>query len=1590
VPARGKTVYDTGDIAIAERSRGVREPIAIIGMGGRFPGAPDVDAFWTLLAEGRDAIVDYPGGRDPYIDEVYTPGSSLAGRVATRQGGFLPNVDQFDAEFFGISPREAALLDPQHRLLLEVAWEAIDDAGLRRDQVAGKGTGVFVGLWTSDYEACFNDVSGDVNLYATTGTGRYSASGRLAYFLDARGPTLTMDTACSSSLVTLHFACESLWNDESGIALAGGVNLMLRPEITMAYSRAKMLSPDGRCKFGDATANGYVRSEGAGIVVLKRLSRAVADGDPIYAMVRGSAVNNDGRGSGSLVAPSSSGQEEVFQAALQRAGVSPTDLDYVEAHGTGTLRGDPVEIEAIGRVLKSAPRTHPCLVGSVKTNFGHTEAASGVAGIIKVALSLQHRTVPATLHLHEPNPNIPWADYPITMATESVAWPTSDHAPLAGVCSFGITGTNAHAILEGAPLLPERGETEASTGRRPALFLLSGHTPEALTAMATSWQQRLQHDAQWPPSLKDLAYTAAVRRTRHEFRLAIPATDRGELEERLTAWLAGDEQQGVVSGRRLDRAPSKAVFVFPGQGGQWLGMGRSLFEREFVFRDAILRCEEAIRKQVGWSVVDELFAGADSSRLHEIDVVQPTLFAVMIALTELWRSLGVEPAAVVGHSMGEAAAAAVAGALSLDDAAAVICHRSRLMKRMRGQGLMAVVELSLDDTQPWLANAGRVWIAASNGATSTVVSGDTDAVEALLVALEAREIFCRRIQVDVASHSGHMDAVRDELEAILSHIQPRRGELPIYSTTTGEIEDGTQLDAAYWGKNLRQPVLFHPAVERLLADEFDTFVEVNAHPVLTHALTDSIQQSGHDAVVTGSLRRDTDEQLELLGGLGTLHAAGYPVDFQRLYPEGSCLRLPVYPWQRERHWFEPSGTPFWRSASSPQSTGLRAEQASGATLSDPAECLYEIAWTAAPTDDRAAMPEAGHWIVLADGNTGQQLVAELTALGDTCTLIRPGTSFEVSKTGEYTVNPASDEDLHTILASQIATCRGIIHAWSVSARDGEPGLNELWDAQSLGCFSAAALVRVLVKLNPQRPVRLWLVTDGVQHITIERETAVPAFPMHGALFGLGRAIAQEHPELPCTNLDLSRASQHDEIRETARLIRGDTSEQQMLVRGTQRFVARYQRVTATKHETPAIRPDGSYLITGGLGGLGLLTARWLVTRGARSLVLVGRKAPSADALRVIETLQAEGATVRVVAADVADADQVAQLLATIQMDASPVRGVLHLAATVDDALLANASEENYRRLLRPKMAGAWNLYRGLRGSDLDFWVSFSSIATVVNQPGQGSYAAANAFLDGLARYATARGERMQSLQWGPWAGTGLANEQGTQRSFQAYTAQGIQSMHPEFGVAILDRAVTQTAPVLLAAAIDWRTFDTASATDPGTLEFAPMVSLASSVSSTSASAPAIPDAADAAVPDLRDQLATVALGRPRTALIEQHLREQLATVLKTSPNRVDLQKPMGSMGVDSLMALELVRRLSRSIGVKIPATAVFNYPTITKLAAAVEVRIERQSGTPAQATTASLTAPALGEADAPSSVDVHAMSDEDALRALTGAPGVAQ
>lgn len=2120
---------------------GHKEPIAIIGIGCRFPGGVNSpDSFWQLLSNGIDAITEIPSDRID-VERYFDPRPATPGKIMTRWGGFLEQIDQFDASFFGISPRETDRLDPQQRLLLEVAWEALEDAGQTLERLSGSQAGVFIGLWLNDYESRLFANPAATDFYMTTGSGRYSASGRISYSFGFQGPSITIDTACSSSLVAVHLACQSLWRGESPLALAGGANVILQPHISIAYSQSKMMAPDGHCKFGDARADGYVRSEGAGLVVLKLLSQALADGDPVYAVIRGSAVNNDGRGSGTLATPAQSGQEELLRLAYRNAGISPGQVQYVEAHGTGTRAGDPVEIGALGAVLATGRVSDSsCFVGSVKTNFGHTEGAAGIAGLIKVALALKHRAIPASLHLQEPNPAIPWSEIPLVIPRQLTPWPVTEQPAAAGVSAFGIAGTNAHAVLQEFRQ-PAGAAANPPADGRAYLIPLSARSSEALRALARTTAAAL---ADQPGDLlPDLAFSLAVRRSHHDHRLALVAGNMQEVIDGWQGYAADQAAPGLLAGVKEGEEQPKIVFVFPGQGAQWLGMGRELLAREPIFRQALERCEQAMRPFVDWSLSEQL--GLDESapgyRLDEIDVIQPVLLSLEIALAELWRSWGVEPAAVIGHSMGEVGAAYIAGALSLDEAMQVICRRSQLMRRTSGQGAMAVVELSVEEAQAALAGfEERLSVAVSNSPRSTVISGDPAALAEMMQRLEERQVFCRLIKVDVASHSPQMDPLKAELRAGLVNLQPQAPAVPIYSTALGQVIDGPDFGPDYWVQNLRQPVLFSHMVQQLLANDHTVFIEMSPHPILLPAIQQGLQHAGRTGLALASLRREQPEQASMLAALGQLYTAGYAVAWERLYPAGGrSLKLPSYPWQRERFWYEPptarlsqarpdrhpllqnyvaaaTGLHVWESEISleefpyladhrvqgtvvlpaaafvemalaaadelfgpgahllenfkftealvladeqaapvqvvlapdmpgtftcqifsrpageaeaawkqhastiirpntgqaapqagPEAVALPGEAAPGAahyeamagrgldygpafqgvsqlwrqaeavraelvpapggnyllhptrldagfqlalaTLAGaaPAACLlpvglerlrfysrsnaglagsayavrrtgagglagdvillneageviaeaeglhfqpladtgpavpddwfYEIEWQSLPAPAGAGH-QPGAWLILADqGGLGRQLAGRLAAWGATPVLALAGPDDRQLGANEYQLNPARPESFRPVLAAAGRPYQGIIHLWSL---DGETPEDEL------GCLSLLYLVQALNQVDSSPAPRLWLVTQGVQRIAGE---AGPVALFQAPLWGLGRVVAAEQPELRCTCLDLSPAGQPPEIEALLAELLADTPEEQVALRAGERYGARlvqagpavtpepaklieaqpgqgyrleistpgildnlalhpasrrtpgpgqveievcaaglnfidvmkamgiypgldlqapvtlgaecagriiavgegvtefqvgdavlavtpsfeqtslfsayvtvpaglvlpkpakltfeeaatiplafltayyamyhlgrldqgervlihsatggvglaavqlarlagadifatagtpekrtylhelgiehvmdsrslafagevmaqtggqgvdmvlnslageaiprsldvlrpygrfleigkrdiYQNQRlglepfkkslaffaidlarlvaerpglvmslwreimthfesgdlaplpaqiypinevaeafrsmargqhigkivlsfqnqAVKLSPTAIRPDGAYLVTGGMGGLGLAVARWLVEQGGRRLVLLGRRGPSAAAQAVIGELEASGAQVTLAQADVAVAEQVAAVLAEIKQAGLPLRGIVHAAGLLDDGSLASLERGQFERVMAPKVAGAWNLHHLTQAEPLDFFILFSSVAALLGTAGQGNYAAANAFLDALAHYRQAEGLPALSINWGPWSQVGLAAARSDRG--ERLAGRGLASLTPEQGIAALARLAQQAQPQ-----VGVMPFDLARWT-----EFYPPAGRSGLFAQLKAAGGETEMAAPAA--SVRQALLDAEPGRQRQALLEHYVCEQVAQVLRLAADRVPLARPLKNLGLDSLMTLELRNRLEAGLGVTLSATLIWNYPTVAALVPflAGQMGIPLETAAPAEAAAA--------------------------------------
>jgi acyl transferase domain-containing protein/acyl carrier protein len=899
------------------------EPIAIIGMGCRFPGgAGDPGKFWGILSEGVDAITSVPSDRWD-ADALYDPDPQAPGKVTTRWGGFLERVDGFDAAFFGISPREATRMDPQQRLMLEVVHEALEDAGLSRERLAAGQTGVFVSSYHNDYSRLQTADLHDIDAYTSTGTAHSIVANRISFLLNLHGPSLTVDTACSSSLVAAHLACQSLRLGECDLALVGGVSLILTPDVTVSLSKWGFMAEDGRCKTFDARANGFVRGEGCGVVVLKRLADALADGDNVLALIRGSAVNQDGR-TNVLTAPNGLAQQAVIRRALASAGVSPSQISYVEAHGTGTSLGDPIEVEALTEILgQPLPENVPCLLGSVKANVGHLEAAAGIAGLIKVVLCMQHQAVPPQVHFKRLNSHISLEATRFLIPTQLHPWPSGEEPRLAGVSSFGFGGTNAHVVLEEAPRQPR---TLPPCLNSPIVLPLSGHTAAALAARVDDFRKLLD-EVPDPTKLYDVCY-AASRRSHYDQRLAVVGRTPEEMSERLARFVASQPGPGVVSGQREVGQRAKVAFVFSGQGPQWWGMGRELLEREPVFRAAVERCDEALRGASTWSLLAELRATEAASRLNQTEVAQPALFALQVGVAALWRSWGVTPDAVIGHSLGEVAAAHVAGALSLEDAIRVVHHRSRLMQRMTGGGKMVSVELPAEEAEGEIAPYhDRLSVAAINGSRSTVLSGERSALEAVVASLSRRSVSTRWLPVDYAFHSPQMAALQPELEQSLDGLRPERAALRIISTVTGAPADGTDFSPAYWARNIREPVRFAAGIDALADDGFTTFVELGPHPVLADSIRDCLQARDIEGTSLAALRRGRADQETMLTALAELYVRGVPVSWGALYAiRGERVALPSYPWQRERFWFDPTGSGARGSAgTSRPSRGLPAE-----------------------------------------------------------------------------------------------------------------------------------------------------------------------------------------------------------------------------------------------------------------------------------------------------------------------------------------------------------------------------------------------------------------------------------------------------------------------------------------------------------------------------------------------------------------------------------------------------------------------------------------------------------------------------------------
>ncbi|MEU5959351.1 SDR family NAD(P)-dependent oxidoreductase [Streptomyces sp. NPDC047525] len=1459
------------------------DPIAIVGTACRLPGGIDTpEDFWDVLAAGEERLSGFPDDRGWDLTGLYHPDPDHPGTTYVRTGAFLERAGEFDAAFFGISPREAAAMDPQQRLLLETCWELVENAGLDPHALRGTDTGVFLGVARHGY----GDGAGsaeDAEGYTVTGVAPSVASGRIAYTLGLEGPAITLDTACSSSLVALHLAVASLRRGECEAAIVGGAAVMAGPEVFIDFARQRALASDGRSKAFGATADGFGFGEGVAVLLLERLSVARSKGHTVHAVVRGTGINQDGASNG-LSAPSRAAQRKVIEQALANAGVAPADVDAVEAHGTGTTLGDPIEANALFDTYgRHRDPQRPLWLGSAKSNIGHTQGAAGAVGILKMVLALRHERLPRTLHAQEPSPHVDWSSGAIALLAQERQWPRGERPRYAAVSAFGISGTNAHVVLAEAtePQETEEERTAAPqpvTERRPVPLVVSARTEEALYAQA---QRLASVVADERVQLPDLGLSLATTRARHEHRAVVLAGSREAALRGMSEVAAGRARVGgaVESGGR------SAVFLFPGQGSQWAGMGADLLEWSPLFAETIRACDEAMAPWQDWSVAAVLRQEPGAPGLDRVDVVQPALFAVMVSLAALWRSYGVEPAAVAGHSQGEIAAAHVAGILTLEDAARLVVLRSRLLRSLAGKGAMAAVALDEAAVRDLLAPYGdAVEVAAVNGPASVVVSGEHEAVHALVAACADQGARARVIDVDYASHSAQMDQVREELADAIGDMSPAAARVPFYSTVTGRPMEGEELDADYWYRNLREPVRLHDVVGLLDDAHHDAFVEISPHPVLAATVEETLDARGREpgeAVAVGTLRRGAPGPESFLTSVARAHVAGVDVRWLPAFPDARRVPLPTYPFRRKH---------YWTSAAAP----VRGAD----------DVTYREAWTELPAPPPAAKPSDAHgtWLVVTAADApswAAPLTEALRASGGTplaCVLAPDlGRAEAAAAVTAATAGTTGLRGVVSLLAADETDHRGLA---------GVPA----------GAVATLTLLQALGDAGVEAP--LWCLTQGA--VRTPGDEGITSYAQC-AVHGLGRVASLELGQRWGGVLDLP----HDAVDETllARvpgiLAGGRPGEDQLAVRADALYGRRLVRAhLPAAADGPAARPHGTVLVTGADSPIGQRLARWAADSGADHLVLVGEADED-----LLGALRDGTTTVTRCAADES------AVRAAVEAAPHAVSTVLHAATRLEFGPLLETRPEDFAATVHAKTGLALTLARVLDAQPVEREIHCSSVAGVWGGAGMSGYAAGSAVLDAFAAHRRGRGHPSTAVAWSPWAlpGTPDGTPDGTARPA---AQRGLRALTPERALSVLESVLDAGEGAVAVSDVDWPAFAAGRRAVRPTALFEEIAQARETPEPAEASAgggsgPATELAARLAAlpPAEQEDLLTGVVGEAAAAVLGHD-----------SALDVDGRRAFTELGLDSLGTMQLRKRLAAATGLRLPASLVFDHPTVTRLA----------------------------------------------------------
>ena len=1427
------------------------EPIAIIGMAMRFPGnVNNANDYWNLLINNIDAIEDIPDSRfdvSRYYEKTPQPG-----KINLKQGGFLKNIDLFDAPFFDLTRIETESIDPQQRLLLEVSYEALENAGINISELTDSNTGVFMGITNVDYQKKhFRSTDANlVNPYSYTGVAVGANAGRISYAFGLQGPAVALDTACSSSLVAVHTAAQSLRNNDCNMAIVGAANIILEPELSIVFSSLNALSSDSRCKPFSNDANGFVRSEGCAVIILKRLSDAQKNKDNILAVIKGSAVNQDGRSNG-FTAPNVSAQTLLLKTALSNARIQPSEVSYIEAHGTGTKIGDPIEMEAISTVFSEHKSTENKLkIGSVKSNIGHTESVAGLASIIKTVLSLNNNLLPKSLHFNSPNELINWNTIPIEVVQKNTPWDFDN--TFAGISSFGVTGTNAHVVIGKENKTVDIENKEA---QRKDIFILplSAKNENALKELANRYFEFIQHASH---SLEDICAMATLRRAVYDYRETFVAVSKEDMLEKLKDF--HDSSIEIQKSKFNFEDTVKTVFVFPGQGSQWVDMGRSLIENEAVFKDTIEKINQLLKQCVDWDLFDEI--QKEDTRLHQIDIVQPVLTAVQIALANLWISKGVIPDSVIGHSMGEVAAAYIAKKISLEDAIRIICMRSQLMKTVSGKGAMGATDLSVEEAAELLkGKEGKLSIAVINSKNSTVLSGDEEALNEVFSKLEKKERFNRKVNVDVASHSPQMDIILDELKDKLASVKSVDSTIQFYSTVRSRLVSNGELNAEYWCANLRNPVQFLNAIQYALQEKNVVFIEMSPHPTLLHAINENIEAAGANAVAVASFVKNKNEQHEFYNNLFELHDLGCPVDFKHFYPSiHTFVSLPNYAWQKERYWFD--------------------TKPANSTIAIPSRNLnnknfYEINWQEiSPASDI----KPANILLIKDGNEYYKEIEQHLL----------SQNFSVS-----TISIADD------VAN--ATIDIVIHAGALNK-------DETFDLSlESGILSLQKIIKHFSG-QPNKP-SICFVTNGAYILPDDKQINLNASLVAGAL----GSIQNEHPEFNFLHVDISFGLIQEELKSLTTLLSTEHKYKNIALRNLKIYTPLLEKLETLSRKSVDIVADGTYLITGGTSGLGLEFAKWLSVNGARNIALVSRSGEHPETKAAIDFIEKNNTTVFVYKADISHLTEVTGLINTIESAQPKIAGVIHAAAVLEDGLFLNLTEEQFIKPVLSKAIGIWNLHVALKDYSLSCFITFSSAANLLGTSAQANYNAANQMTDSLIRYRRNNNLTGTTVNWGNIASVGMAAQDKVRG--ERLAAQGIDLIYPDELTVYFDLIFSDETGQVIPLKIDFEKWSETNEFVKNNYFFSKVLQVKETANNHK---------------DIFNQSSL----HSATHLIKQVIKQNISIITKIPVPKIKEDDTFKSIGIDSLMALQLKNKLQTIYSLSLNVSSVWAHPTVEKYA----------------------------------------------------------